>query len=69
MIKILLEDTSVPVSASTHRAVISLSKRKMHMGMNLQSRFAEYFTAICEMEAKQPRRVGPKSWNIFLPGY
>lgn len=35
-LRYFLEDTSVPVSASTHHAVISLSKRKMHMGMNLQ---------------------------------
>lgn len=31
------------------------------MGMNLQSGFAGYLTAICKKEAKQPRKVGPKS--------
>lgn len=31
--------------------------------MNSQSGFAEYFIAICEKEAKQSRKVGPKNWT------
>lgn len=59
-----LEDTFVPISTSAHHAVISLSRHMQAWIWRVVS--AGYFTVICAKESKQPRKAGPKSWDMLL---